>query len=195
MIELDAVVLAGGRASRLGGIDKTALGPPGRTLLDRALGAVAGARRRILVAGAGPLAVHADVLRTTESPRYGGPVAALAAALEVPGAAAGLVAVLAADLPAVEDAFPALLAAVDPEDPIDGWLAVDPDGRDQPLLAVYRRDALAAAVRALPDGGNGAPLRAVLRGLRLARIPLAAALVADVDTPADAERAGLTPPA
>jgi len=190
----DAVVLAGGRATRLGGIDKTALGPPGDTLLDRALRSVESAARRILVAGP-EVAAPPGVLRATESPRYGGPVAALAAALALPGDPAAFVVVLAADLPAVERALPVLLAAVDPVGSADGWIAVDPDGRDQPLLGVYRRAPLAAAVDAVPAGGAGAPLRRVLAGLTLIRVPLPAGLTADVDTPAEAAAAGLDPAA
>ncbi|MDQ4138070.1 MAG: NTP transferase domain-containing protein, partial [Actinomycetota bacterium] len=40
----DAVILAGGRAVRLGGIDKTALEVGGRSLLESALAAVPDAR-------------------------------------------------------------------------------------------------------------------------------------------------------
>ncbi|MGN6743199.1 MAG: molybdenum cofactor guanylyltransferase [Amnibacterium sp.] len=188
---LDAVVLAGGRASRLGGIDKTGLGPPGDTLLDRALRAAAPARRRVVVAGPDDRRPVGGALRTTESPRYGGPGAALRAGLALLPGSAGAVLTIAADLPAVERAVPALLAAVDEASAVDGWMAVDPDGRDQPLLAVYRAGPLRAAVAALPDGGAGAPLRRVTEVLDLARIPLAADLVTDVDTPEDAERAGL----
>lgn len=190
---LDAVVLAGGRAARLGGVDKTALGPPGDTLLDRALRATAGAARRIVVAGAASRRGPAGVIWTTESPRFGGPVAALAAALAVPGPAAEAVLVLAADLPEVERAVPALLGAVDAGQDVDGWLAVDPDGRDQPLLALYRRAPLAAALRALPGGPAGASLRRALAPLTLGRVPLEGSLLADVDTPDDLRRAGLEP--
>jgi molybdopterin-guanine dinucleotide biosynthesis protein A len=195
MRDVDAVVLAGGRASRLGGIDKTALGDPGDTLLDRALRAAAGAARRIVVAGPETRRGPADVLWTTESPRHGGPVAALAAGLAVPGRPAPAVLVLAADLPRVEEAVPALLAAVRWDEAADGWLAVDADGRDQPLLALYRRRPLAAAFGTLPGGPAGAPLRRLLGPLTLVRIPLDPSLVADVDTSADARRAGLEPPA
>ncbi len=190
---LDAVVLAGGRATRLGGVDKTALGAPGNTLLDRALRATAGAARRIVVAGAGSRRGPADVVWTTESPRFGGPVAALAAALAVPGPAAPALLVLAADLPEVERAVPALLAGVDRAESADGWLAVDPDGRDQPLLALYRRAPLAAALAALPGGPADASLRRMLAPLTLARIPLERSLLADVDTPEDLRAAGLEP--
>ncbi|MER5393911.1 NTP transferase domain-containing protein, partial [Saccharopolyspora sp. NPDC002686] len=41
MAEFAAVVLAGGRARRLGGVDKVLLPVGGRTLLDRTLDAVA----------------------------------------------------------------------------------------------------------------------------------------------------------
>lgn len=190
---VDAVVLAGGRAARLGGIDKTALGAPGDTLLDRALRATAWAARRIVVAGARSRPVPADVVWTTESPRFGGPVAALAAGLAVPGPPAPAVLVLAADLPEVERAVPTLLAAVDPSGRADGWLAIDPDGRDQPLLALYRRAPLAAALDALPDGPAGVSLRRLLAPLTLARIPLPKSLVTDVDTPEELREAGLEP--
>lgn len=190
---LDAVILAGGRAARLGGIDKTALGTPGDTLLDRALKASSGAGRRIVVAGREARRGPAGVIWTTEVPRFGGPVAALAAALAVPGPSASAVLVLAADLPGVERAVPALLAVVDDAEGVDGWLAVDPDGRDQPLLALYRRDPLAAALAALPGGPADASLRRLLAPLALARIPLERSLVTDVDTPDDLREAGLEP--
>ncbi|MGH8776871.1 MAG: NTP transferase domain-containing protein, partial [Jiangellaceae bacterium] len=45
----DAVVLAGGRGSRLGGVDKPALRIGGRTLLDTALVATAAARSTVVV--------------------------------------------------------------------------------------------------------------------------------------------------
>lgn len=191
MRDVDAVLLAGGRATRLGGIDKTALGAAGDTLLDRALRATAGAARRIVVAGPPSAPAPAGVLWTTERPRHGGPAAALAAALAVPGPAAPAVLLLAADLPHVEEAVPALLAQVDPAGAVDGWIAVDADGRDQPLLGLYRREPLLAALTAFPGGPAGAPLRRVLERLTLARLPVAAGLLADVDTPADARAAGL----
>jgi molybdopterin-guanine dinucleotide biosynthesis protein A len=188
---VDAVILAGGRARRLGGIDKSALGPPGDTLLDRALRATAGATRRIVVAGREARRGPPEVIWTTETPRYGGPVAALAAALAVPGPPAAAVLVLAADLPEAERAVPALLAAVDEAADADGWLAADPDGRDQPLLALYRRAPLSAALDALPGGSAGASLRLLLGPLTLVRVPLDPSLIADVDSPDDVRRAGL----
>jgi len=190
-MRFDAVVLAGGRASRLGGIDKTALGPAGDTLLDRALRAVAGADRRTVVGGAEAHRSMPGVRWTAESPPFGGPVAAIAAGLALPGRGAPWTILLASDLPNVEAALPRLLEALD--ESAQATIAVDPDGRDQPLLGVYRTAALATGLARLPDGGAGVPMRRLLADLAVHRVLLAADLVQDVDTPDDARRSGLGP--
>ncbi|XVV06848.1 molybdenum cofactor guanylyltransferase [Actinosynnema sp. CA-248983] len=64
----DAVVLAGGRGSRLGGVDKAAVEVGGRTLLDHALDAVRGARRTVVV---GPEKPVPGVVWTREEPPGG----------------------------------------------------------------------------------------------------------------------------
>jgi molybdopterin-guanine dinucleotide biosynthesis protein A len=91
-----AVVLAGGRASRLGGVHKPGLEVGGSTLLDRVLAAVGAAEVRIVVGPPQPVPAGTAIVR--EDPPGGGPVAAIAAGLaaipDVP-----FVAVLAADLP------------------------------------------------------------------------------------------------
>jgi molybdenum cofactor guanylyltransferase len=78
-----AVLLAGGQGSRLGGRHKPGIALAGRTLLDRALDAVADADRIVVVGPATPTAGPPDprVRWTLEHPRGGGPVAALAAGL------------------------------------------------------------------------------------------------------------------
>ncbi|RMI25832.1 DUF6457 domain-containing protein, partial [Streptomyces triticirhizae] len=115
---------------------------------------------------------------TREHPPGGGPLPALAAGLALTGRP--LVAVLAADLPFLDPGtLPALVAGLPPE--ADGALLVDADGRDQPLTAVYRADALRTALAELgPDTLAGRPLRALLGRLRLRRLPGPAAL--DCDT-------------
>jgi CTP:molybdopterin cytidylyltransferase MocA len=75
MIEgYDAVILAGGRGSRLGA-SKPDLRVGGLRLLDIALAAASGAGRIVVV---GDVDVPTGVLRTREEPAFGGPVAALA---------------------------------------------------------------------------------------------------------------------
>ncbi|MGX1613671.1 molybdenum cofactor guanylyltransferase [Micromonospora chalcea] len=92
-----AVVLAGGAARRMGGVDKPGRPVGGRPMLHRVLAAVADADQRIVVGASGPLP---DGVRTTrEEPPGGGPVAATAAGLALLDPATTTVALLAADLP------------------------------------------------------------------------------------------------
>lgn len=148
----DGVVLAGGRARRMAGLDKPGLVVSGKRLLDVALEALGGAGRRVVVGGSHPLP-H-GVQRVVETPAGGGPVAALSAGLaEV---TAPVCVVLAADLPFVTAAHVQQLVRA-----LAGGaaVAVDPDGRDQPLLAAYETAAL---VRALPAEVSGAPMKSLL---------------------------------
>ncbi|MET8040833.1 NTP transferase domain-containing protein [Micromonospora sp. NPDC005215] len=92
-----AVVLAGGSARRLGGVDKPALPVGGRPMRARVLAAVSDARPRVLVGPADD--VPEGVRVTREDPPGGGPVAAAAAGLALLDPETALVALLAADLP------------------------------------------------------------------------------------------------
>ena len=159
----DAVLLAGGTARRLGGVDKPGLLVGGSTLLDRVLAAVGGATQVVVV---GPRrTTNASVLWCHENPPGGGPVAALAAGLQ--SVTAGRVVVLAADLPFVTEAVVSrLLEAAEGR---DGALAVDDDGRDQLLLGAWSTAALRNAMPARPAGAR---LGAVVAGLDAIRVSL-----------------------
>jgi molybdopterin-guanine dinucleotide biosynthesis protein A len=179
-----AVVLAGGKAARLGGQAKPQLQVGGRTMLDTVLAAVADATHRIVVGP--PQPVPADVRQVRERPPGGGPVTALRAGLaEVP---TDVVALLAGDLPFLTGT---LVADLRVRLTGDGVLVVDDGGRDQYLLGVWRTDALRAAV-----AGAGGPtsLRRVLAPLTVHRYhPVVEAGTpppwTDCDTPADLARA------
>jgi len=180
----DAVILAGGEARRLGGADKALLDVGGRPLLSVVLEAVGEAARVVVVGPVRPAA--AGVMWCREDPPGGGPVAALAAAL--PHTAAPYLAVFAVDLPFLTAATVQLLvrAAAGSE----GALLVDAHGRDQPLCAVYRRDALASRVGAAPAAGRA--LRSVVDGLDLVRLPDDGGNAFDCDTWDDLARARRT---
>lgn len=193
----DAIVVAGGRGSRLGGVDKPALRVGDFSLLDRALGAVRAARRVSVVRQVDDVVVDTRITRTVEQPPLSGPAAAIAAGLadleRTPGRGSRgstplFVAVLAADLPRVGEAFASLRRHAMPRK-ADGLIAVDPEGRDQPLLAIYRTAALQAAVATHPTDGLG--VGRLIANLRLTRVPLEAVLCADVDDAADARAAGI----
>lgn len=190
----DAIIVAGGRASRLGGIDKTALEFEGVPLIRRALDAVESARR-ICVVGGDSLPLPARAIRVRESPPWGGPAAAIAAGIAALGEGTSpFTVVTAGDLPRVGDALPVLLAAsADLPDDIDGILAVDESGRRQPLLAVYRTAALRRAVAAAPSPEN-LPVRRLLETLTLRDVLLADGWCADIDTPEDAAGLGIVIP-
>jgi molybdopterin-guanine dinucleotide biosynthesis protein A len=97
--------------------------------------------------------------------------------------------VLAADLPHVRRALPLVTDRVDASEEWDGWMASDPQGRPQPLLAAYRSTSLARRCAQLHEQGalTGASVRLLITGLRLCAVAVPAELCRDVDTPADAE--------
>jgi molybdopterin-guanine dinucleotide biosynthesis protein A len=172
----DAVVLAGGAARRLGGADKPGLRVGGRPLLDRVLTACATATTTVVVAE--PRGTARPVRWAREDPPGGGPLAALDAGLR--HTSAEHVVVLSADLPFLDEAtVRRLLGALRTGDALqgparpDGVLLTDPDGRDQPLVAAYRADALRrelAALTAAHGGVTGLPLRRLTAALDLTRI-------------------------
>ena len=180
MSTFDAVILAGGRARRLGGVDKPALLVGGTSLLDRALASVVGASRIVVVGPPRELATP-GVVQLQEQPPGGGPVAALGAAL--PSVSAPLVVVLGADLPAIDQAGIASLVAASEAGHVDGVIALDQRGREQYLCAAYRSAALAGRFAELGEP-QGTSMRALLEGMQLTRVPLGSQ-ASDIDTPED----------
>ena len=163
-----AVILAGGRARRLGGVDKPSLAVGGVPLLHRVLAAVSDADPRVVVGPSTP-APPAGVLRTREEPAGGGPVAATAAGLALVPPDVTFVALLAADLPFLDHAAVTALRAA-AEGPAEGAVYEDGTGRRQWLCGVWRAAALRARLAALPGGGAGTSLRALFDGATVARL-------------------------
>lgn len=181
-----AVVLAGGKAARLGGQAKPQLEVGGRTMLAAVLAAVEDAERRVVVGP--PQPVPDDVVLVRERPPGGGPVAALRAGL--PEVSTDVVVLLAGDLPFLTAA---IVRELRERLTGDGVLVVDEAGRDQLLLGAWRVAPLRAAV----SGVRGPiPLRRVLAPLiahrfRPAGEPGSPPPWLDCDTPADLARARL----
>lgn len=180
-----ALVLAGGRAKRLGGQAKPQLDVGGRSMLATVLAATQGAAARVVVGPPQPVPPGVVVIR--EEPPGGGPVPALRAGLEL--VRTEVVTVLAADLPflttAVVDELRGRLTG-------DGVLVVDDTGQDQLLLGAWRTAALRAAVAAAPTGPTS--MRRVLAPLAVRRLRPAVPEGQpppwmDCDTPADLDRA------
>jgi molybdopterin-guanine dinucleotide biosynthesis protein A len=176
--ELAAVILTGGTAVRMDGVDKAALELDGATLLERALTATAAASEVVVVGD--PVPTSRPVTWTREQPPGGGPAAGLLAGVDALREPHDLVAVLAVDMPHVTTATLARLVGARRDD-VDGALLVDESGRRQLLCGVHRRSAL-QRVRPARADEHGLPVKRLLRPLRLLEVPALPGEAGDVDT-------------
>ncbi|HEY0080011.1 MAG TPA: molybdenum cofactor guanylyltransferase [Pyrinomonadaceae bacterium] len=194
MPEIEGFILAGGASSRMG-TDKARLPLDGRSLVERVAGALSRVVGRVSVvsskadAGAWGLPVVADIHEGCGA--LGGIHAALA------HAEASWAAIVSCDLPFVTgELFARLKALRETEeaggDAFDAVAPLQPDGRAQPLCALYaRRPALEEAERLLRSGELRP--RVLLARLRtrwvepaeLADLPNAALFFLNVNTPED----------
>jgi molybdopterin-guanine dinucleotide biosynthesis protein A len=196
---LDAIVLAGGAAARLSGIDKPGLVIGTASLVAAVAGAAAGAgARRIIVVGperpgvAEPIAAAGGQLVVTrEDPPGAGPVAALRAGLAL--AEAPWVALLAGDMPFLRPRHLRGLLEAAGYGPAGaraagasaGAVLLDDEGQRQWLAGCWRTAVLHDALA----GYEGRSLRGLLGPLGPALVRYAAGDGAppwlDCDTPAD----------
>lgn len=162
-LRLDAVVLAGARSERLGGVDKAMIDVGGSTLIHRVLGGLEGVAHVVVV---GPeRAVVGNVHWCEEQPSGGGPVAAFSAGLAAGDA--GVVLLLAADLPFVGGAVTALLGRL--IEGVDVAVLIDDSGRPNYLASVWRRAAVDSRLAALGDL-TGLSMRMLFEGLTVATV-------------------------
>lgn len=177
------IVLAGGAARRLSGVDKPELRVGGISLLGRAVEALAGADPVVVC---GPRRPGYDpVVWTREAVPGAGPVAALAAGLESVGDAE-IVVLLAADLPGIRrSTVDRLRSTVENTADADGAVLVDAAGERQWLVSAWRTGALR---RAMPERPENASLRRTLGGSRIAEVAAEPGESDDIDTPEDLEK-------
>jgi molybdopterin-guanine dinucleotide biosynthesis protein A len=191
--DLGAILLAGGRGSRVDGAAKPLFEVGGRTLLSAAVGAVKDAGARPITVASAMLDPGLDVSWVREDPPFGGPVAGAVTALESWQAAATLpewTFLLACDLPRTDAAVARLLAdlALLPGDS-DGICLGDSASRPQWLTGIYRVSALLSAAAGLAEHGRDAPVRALVDHLAITVISVPDELTDDIDTWEDLERA------
>ena len=195
MIEIEGFILAGGASSRMGA-DKAGLALGGETLVARAARALSAAAARVSVVSSREghevfgLPVVPDVHAGAGA--LGGLHAALAAC-RAPWAL-----VVSCDLPFVTPELFARLASFAGDD-CDAVAPVQPDGRQQPLCALYAARACRAAAARLLEEGERRP-RVLLREVRarwvfpaeLSDLTRAEYFFTNVNTPAEYERAKAT---
>ena len=198
-MEFDAVILAGGRSSRLGGIPKQSLVYDGASLLQRALNAAGGAAG-VVVVGPESGVLPTGVLSCREDPPFAGPAAAVGAglaALAQAGHARPFTLVLACDMPNVAAAVQALAKALQPQETgvagSDGVMAVSPDGSLQPLVGFYSTAALQRSAQDLASRGalTDGSVRTLLASLDVQLVTVPAGSTEDVDTWDDAAALGV----
>lgn len=180
-------LLAGGRATRLGGIDKAWLEKDGVPQVLRLAARVRDEVDAVLVsANRGPERYGTHGLATVADRRADlGPLAgldALAAACATPW-----LLTLPVDLVSVNDCLLRSLRAAGGE----GAWAEDDDGR-QPLVALWRVDALRAALPGVLDSGD-LSVRNLQSRLRMAGVRFAGLRFGNLNTPGDLAAAGYVP--
>jgi molybdopterin-guanine dinucleotide biosynthesis protein A len=174
-IALGAVILAGGTAVRMGGVDKASIEFRGRTLLELALDAVIDATEVVVVGEW--VRTNRPVTFTREDPAQGGPAAGLLAGLDAFARRPRQLAVLAVDMPLVTMATMARLRTA--AEGHDGAVLTGTDGRRQ-LVYLLDVDRL-QAVR--PEYGEeyGLPMKLLTAELDLAEVAAIGDEARDVD--------------
>lgn len=177
-----ALVLTGGRGSRLGNDDKAAITIGGTSALEHLLRSLPG---RVPVVVAGPQCrTGRPVTFRQEQPIHGGPVAGIAAGLEA--VSTPLTALLGVDMPWAGRLVKHLVAEFASCDAA-ALVPVDQSGFRQPLCTVVRTEAVRAALRQLGDP-RGRSLRELMALIDVRERPLDEAetrWVEDIDTPED----------
>ena len=171
------VVLAGGTAARMDGVDKASIELAGRTLLAYAVDAFLDADEVVVV---GPAGVRTERPVTTvfEDPPRGGPVAGLLTGVDALLRTPLLVGVLAVDMPRVTPATMRRLREAAAGR--DGAFLVDADGRRQ--LAGVLDAARLRDVRPDLEGQHGMALHRLLAPLDLAEVAASGDEAVDVDS-------------
>ncbi len=172
-----AVVLAGGTAARMDGIDKASVELDGRTLLELALDALVDADEVVVVAPAS-VPTGRPVTFVCEDPPRGGPVAGFLTGVDALLRRPALVGVVAVDMPRVTPTtWRRLREAAAGR---DGAFLVGDDGRRQ--LAGVLDAARLAVVRPGVEEQHGMALHRLLAPLDLTTVPAVGEEAVDIDS-------------
>ena len=175
------IVLSGGTSSRFGA-DKSQAMLGHQQLIHHILTGIP-KEFEIIIVGADPLFTLASYRCVQENPVGGGPVAGIAAALEL--CESEIVGVLATDMPFAGAHMIHLLSAMTSQD--DSIMFVDSKGFKQPLAALYRRESLENALSKIGNP-HGASMRTLISDLKIHEVHMSPEIekaMIDVDTPHD----------
>lgn len=152
-----AYILVGGKSSRFGS-DKALIEIEGRPLVLHLAGIARQAAGPVTLVGPPARYEHLGLPIIPDTHEGVGPLAGILAALEHSAEPWNLV--LACDMPHLTPAFLDLLFTRAEQDPQDACLPVSPEGRDEPLCAVYAKTA-AEAIRVEVEKGTRKITRAL----------------------------------
>ena len=182
------IVLTGGTARRLDGIDKATVDLAGVTPVELILQALPPGIP-VIVAG-DPLPTSRPVTFRREDPPGAGPAAGIAASL--PDVSTDITAIIAVDMPWAMPIIQRAVGVLIGDESADAVVPVDQDGRQQPLCSAWRTPSLRKAAAAAGPLANQ-PVRALLTDVAVVDLPLESdadlANLTDIDTPADLDRA------
>lgn len=179
LASIDSIIVAGGKATRIGSIDKTMLpiGLGGKALLEEVVLSCPG---RVFVVGA-PREIEPKVIWVDDLVEAGGPAAGIWAGLQK--VESDYVFISAGDQQLTREVVSQICQqAIGHE----GAWAVRADGTGQPLLACIRTDLLRGLL-AETQGVNASPLR-LIQTLEMVSVKVDEGQVQDVDTWQDVQK-------
>jgi len=195
MLDVEGFILVGGRSSRMG-TDKSRLQFGGQTSVERIAAELRSVTRRISLVGPGRSGYDPDLRIVPDTHERWGALGGIHAALGA--CVSDWALIVACDLPFVTRDLCSRLLTLSQQESPDAVVPIQPDGRPQPLCALYRREPCRLEAEQLIASGEHTP-RALLanvnprwvRPAELIDLPGAENFFFNVNTPADYEQAQL----
>ncbi len=195
MLDVEGFILVGGRSSRMG-TDKSHMQFDGQTSVERIAAELRSITRRISLAGRSRAGFDPDLRIIPDTHEQWGALGGIHAALGA--CVADWALIVACDLPFVTRDLCLRLLMLSQQGSPEAVVPIQPDGRPQPLCALYRREPCLLEAEKLIASGEHTP-RALLanvktrwvRSAELIDLPGAENFFFNVNTPDDYEQAQL----
>ncbi|HLR07428.1 MAG TPA: molybdenum cofactor guanylyltransferase [Pyrinomonadaceae bacterium] len=195
MLDVEGFILVGGRSSRMG-TDKSLMQFDGQTSVERIAAELRSITPRISLVGRGRAGFDPDLRIIPDTHEQWGALGGIHAALGA--CVADWALIVACDLPFVTRDLCSRLLMLSQQGSPEAVVPIQPDGRPQPLCALYRREPCLLEAEKLIASGEHTP-RALLanvktrwvRSAELIDLPGAENFFFNVNTPDDYEQAQL----
>ena len=193
MLDVEGFILVGGRSSRMG-TAKSRLQFSGQTSVERIAAELRTVTSQISLVGPGSAGFDPDLRIIPDTHQQWGALGGIHAALGA--CAADWALIVACDLPFITGDLCSRLRTLNQQESPDAVVPLQPDGRPQPLCALYRREPCLLETEKLIASGEHTP-RALLANVKtrwvrpeeLIDLPGAENFFFNVNTPADYEQA------